>query len=114
MATESEFDNDSAFRQAVGGVLESLMAQADEIDSDDLDIRLTPGNLQIVFEDVGATFVLSQQTPTHELWLSANLTAWHFRLRDGVWVERDSGEDMLGLLSRLVSEKVGDAVSFRA
>jgi iron donor protein CyaY len=113
MASESEFPTDSAYRQSVGALLEGLMLQADEIDADDLDVRLTPGNLQIVFEDVGATFVLSQQTPTHELWLSANLTAWHFRCVDGTWVERDSGEDLLALLGRLVSEKVGGAVVFR-
>ena len=47
-----------------------------------------------------------------ELWLSANLTAWHFVHREGIWVERDSGEPMLGLLSRLVTEKVGQPVSF--
>lgn len=110
--TQPRFASDSDFRKAVGSVLQSLMMQADDIDSDDLDVRLTPGNLQIVFEDVGATFVLSQQTPTHELWLSANLTAWHFVHREGIWVERDSGEPMLGLLSRLVTEKVGQPVSF--
>jgi len=110
--TQPRFASDSDFRKAVGTVLQSLMMQADDIDSDDLDVRLTPGNLQIVFEDVGATFVLSQQTPTHELWLSANLTAWHFVYGPDGWVERDSGEPMLALFSRLVGEKVGQAVAF--
>ena len=58
------FEDDAHFRRTVGEVLESLLRQVDEIDSDDLDPRLTPGNLQVVFEDTGATFVLSQQTPT--------------------------------------------------
>lgn len=109
---QPRFASDSEFRKAVGDVLQSLMMQADEIDSDDLDVRLTPGNFQLVFEDVGATFVLSQQTPTHELWLSANLTAWHFVHGDAGWVERDTGEDMLALFGRLVSEKVGETVTF--
>lgn len=111
---QPRFDSDADFRVSVGRTLQALMMQADEIDSDDLDVRYTPGNLQIVFEDVGATFVLSQQTPTHEIWLSANLTAWHFVHDDGQWTERDSGEDMLGLLGRLVSAKVGDTVVFRS
>ncbi|MEC7946546.1 MAG: iron donor protein CyaY [Myxococcota bacterium] len=111
---QPRFDSDADFRASVGRTLQSLMMQADEIDSDDLDVRYTPGNLQIVFEDVGATFVLSQQTPTHELWLSANLTAWHFVHGEGGWIERDSGEDMLQLLGRLVSEKVGESVTFRS
>lgn len=111
---QPRFESDAAFRQAVGDTLQSLMMQADEIDSDELDVRYVPGNLQIVFEDVGATFVLSQQTPTHELWLSANLTAWHFVHGPHGWVERDSGEDMFALFGRLVSEKVPGIVSFRS
>lgn len=111
---QPRFESDAVFRKAVGAALESLMMQADEIDSDDLDVRYVPGNLQIVFEDVDATFVLSQQTPTHELWLSANLTAWHFVHGPAGWVERDSGEDMLALLGRLVTEKVPGTVRFRS
>lgn len=111
----SDFSDDAAFRAAVGGVLQALLEQLDDLDvdaADDLDVRLTPGNLQTTFEDTGAVFVLSQQTPTHELWLSANLTAWHFRCRGGAWVERDTGEPMLAVLNRLYSEKLGEPVAF--
>jgi iron donor protein CyaY len=110
--TASDFKDDGQFRMAVTQTLENLLAQVDEIDFDDLDPRLSPGNLQVLFEDTGSTFVLSQQTPTHELWLSANLTAWHFRRVDGVWVERDTDELMGALLSRLFSEKVGHSIVF--
>lgn len=105
------FADDSAFRRAAEAVLQELLDQVDEIDAD-LDPRLSPGNLQVVFEDDGSTYVLSQQTPTHELWLSANLTAWHFRCIDGTWLERDTDEPMLALLSRLFSEKVGHNIVF--
>ena len=103
--------DDTVFRKEVGVVLRSLLDQIDEIDAD-LDPRLTPGNLQVLFEADGSTFVLSQQTPTHELWLSANLRAWHFRCLDDQWVERDTGEPMLDLLGRLFSGKVGDSIAF--
>ncbi len=108
----SDFADDAQFRMAVAHTLESLLAQVDEIDFDDLDPRLSPGNLQVLFEDTGSTFVLSQQTPTHELWLSANLTAWHFRRVNQIWRERDTGEAMLDLLGRLFSEKVGFPIVF--
>ena len=107
-----DFADDSQFRLAVGEALEQLLEQVDEIDSDDLDPRLSPGNLQVVFEDTGSTFVLSQQTPTHELWLSANLTAWHFRRVDGTWLERDTGEPMLEILGKLFSDKTGLSIQF--
>ncbi len=105
------FPSDTAFRQSVDAVLRELLDQVDEIDAD-LDPRLSPGNFQIVFEDDGSTFVLSQQTPTHELWLSANLRAWHFRCVDGQWMERDSDEPMLDVLGRLFTGKTGESIAF--
>ena len=107
----AEFSDDAAFRSAVSTVLRSLLDQIDGLDSEDHDPMLSEGNLKILFES-GGTFVLSQQTPLHELWLSANLTAWHFVHGEDGWVERDSGEDMLALFGRLVSEKVGETVTF--
>ena len=104
MAEPSDFANDAAFRHAVEILLDALLEQADEIDAD-IDPRLTPGSFSITFED-GAVLMLSQQTPTHELWLSANYTAWHFLCKGGTWVERDSGENMLQVLSTLISDKL--------
>ena len=91
MAMGGDFPDDASFRTAVSGVLSSLLDQVDDIEEGEIDARLTSGNLTVHFEDLDAIFVLSQQTPTHELWLSANLTAWHFRFRDGVWVVSGMG-----------------------
>ena len=105
-----DFDSDSEFRSAVDDLLDGMLSRLDTVESDELDPMKTPGTLLLKFED-GSTFVLSQQTPTHELWLSANLTAWHFVREGGTWVERDDGGPMLGLLARLVGEKLGLQVS---
>jgi len=105
------FPDDSTFRKAVDAVLRELLDQVDEIDAD-LDPRLTAGNLQVLFEEDDSTFVLSQQTPTHELWLSANLRAWHFRFDGDRWLERDTAEPMLDVLGRLFTGKVGESVVF--
>lgn len=111
MAPENtDFADDAAFRLAVGQVLRTLLDQIDEIDAD-LDPSLTAGNLAITFEEDGSVFVLSQQTATHELWLSANFTAWHFRRLGQVWVERDTAEPMLQVLGTLFSGKVGHTVA---
>jgi len=111
VAERSDFASDREFRAAVEALLDTLLEQADEIDAD-IEPRLTPGNLSITYEDDDSVMVLSQQTPTHELWLSANYTAWHFLRKSGTWVERDSGEAMLDVLSKLVSDKLGLAVVF--
>jgi CyaY protein len=107
-----DFVDDSAFRLGVSQALRALLDQVDAIDSDALESRLTEGNLQISFE-AGGVFVLSQQTPTHELWLSANLRAWHFRRQGGRWLERDTREPMDSLLSGLIGGKLGQLVDLR-
>jgi len=112
MHNSGRFSDDSSFRRAVEDVFASLLEQIDELDGE-LDARHIPGGLTVVFEALGSTFVLSQQTPTHEIWLSANLRAWHFRFVDGTWVERDTTVPLLPLLSGLFSEKLGTSVEFR-
>ena len=110
MDGQSEFATDAAFRRVVTALLEELLEQADDIDAD-IEPRLTSGNLSVTFED-GAVLMLSQQTPTHELWLSANYMAWHFRSVQGTWLERDSNEPMFAVLSRLMSDKLSIPVHF--
>ena len=103
--------DEQTFRDASKLALSALLEQVDEIDSDDHDPSLSSGNLHVSFED-GSTFILSQQPPTRELWLSANFTAWHFTQRDETWVERDSSEPMLTVLSTLFSDKLGMDIQF--
>ena len=107
----AELMDETLFRDAVKTVLATLLDQVDVIDSDDHDPSLSGGNLHVTFED-GSTFILSQQPPTRELWLSANFTAWHFLSKNGVWLERDSNEPMLTVLSRLFSDKLGMDIQF--
>jgi len=91
--------------------MEELLERVDDLEDDDMDPRLTSGSLSVTFKDE-SVILLSQQTPTHELWLSANYTAWHFLRTGEAWVERDSGEPMLDVLSRLFSAKLGESVFF--
>ncbi len=107
----NDFTDEMSFRKAVKTVLISLLDQVDEIDSDDHDPSMTDGNLKVVFED-GGTFILSQQPPTLEFWLSANFSAWHFIRSDGEWIERDTSEPMLKVLSTLFSDKLGMDIQF--
>lgn len=102
---------EQAFRNFVSQTLSELFESIDDLDSDDLDPTLSDGVVKVEFDD-GSTFVLSQQVPVQELWLSANLRAWHFRWVDDAWVERDTSEPMLPLLSTLFTDKLSMLVEF--
>ena len=100
------------FRQIVASALKNLSAQVDGIDSDDLDFKLTDGVFQVEFES-GGVFVLSQQVPVRELWLSAFSRAWHFRWADNAWTERDTGERLEKVLTDAFTKRLGKATTIR-
>jgi iron donor protein CyaY len=105
--------DEPAFRQVVAAALKELARQLDALDSDDLDWKLTDGVLQVDFEG-GGVFVLSQQVPVRELWLSAFSRAWHFRTAGAGWTERDSGEALEAVLSAHFTRRLGVPVQIRS
>lgn len=104
--------DESAFRLLVDETLTNLAEQVDELDPDEVDSTLSYGVLKSVFESSGKTILLSQQVPLREIWLSANRSAWHFDHKDGAWLERDSREPMLPILSKLYTDHLGEDVAF--
>ena len=103
---------EAQFRQRVDSTLRNLMRQLDAIDTqEEMDIKISDGVLQVDFEK-GGTFVLSQQVPVREMWLSAQRRAWHFRMADG-WVERDTGQELSAVLAERFSQVLGRVVHLR-
>ena len=102
------------FRRVVADALKNLSIQVDAIDSDAFDPKFSDGVFQVEFEG-GGVFVLSQQVPVRELWLSAFSRAWHFRYEDdGTWTERDTHERLEKVLSDLFTKRIGTKVAFAA
>lgn len=102
---------EARFRQIVAAAVKDLGRQIDAIETDDLDWKLSEGVLSVEFEN-GGVFVLSQQVPVRELWLSAFSRAWHFRVGETAWLERDTGRALGEVLSELFASKLGMAVGF--
>lgn len=97
---------EARFRQIVATALKELSRQVDLLDTDAFDSKFTEGVFQIDWES-GAVFVLSQQVPVRELWLSAFSRAWHFSYAEGAWSERDSQEPLDRVLSAHFSRQLG-------
>lgn len=103
---------ETRFRHLVDAALQDLFRQLDAVDSDDFDTKVTDGVLQVDFE-TGGVFVLSQQVPVRELWLSAFSRAWHFAWVDGAWLERDSGERLEAVLSAHFTKRLGKPTTLK-
>lgn len=99
------------FRRIVASALKNLSVQVDGVDSDEIDARFSDGVLQVEFES-GGVFVLSQQVPVRELWLSAFSKAWHFRYADGAWTERDHGTALETVLAEIFTKRLGKSIRF--
>src|SRR2546427_13098991 len=62
--------------------------------------------LTLEFED-GAKFVVTSHSAAQQIWMSANMQAWHFGWNDQAqrWRDSRSGGELFAELGRLVSEK---------
>jgi len=83
-------------------------------DEHDFDVEGESGKLEVIFEEPEpARFVISPNTPIREIWVSALSTsfklAWS-ELRNAFVLEK-TGEDLYGVMSRVISQQLGTQVT---
>ena len=71
--------------------------------------------LTLEFED-GAKFVVNSHSAAQQIWMSANMQAWHFGWDDAAkgWRDSRSRVELFSELGKLVSEKLAQAVTLRS
>jgi CyaY protein len=105
---EKEFDQRAS--EALRKLEEALRAAADE-----LEVDLEGGILTLEFDD-GAKFVVNSHSAAQQIWLSANMTAWHFAWHTPTqsWRDTRGGAELFTELGKLVSEKLAQPVKLRS
>ena len=105
---EKEFD-----RRAREALLKLETALQDV--SDDLDVDLADGILTLEFGD-GAKYVANSHAAAQQIWLSANLAAWHFGWHGATqsWRDTKTGAELFTELGKLVAEKLAQPVVLRS
>lgn len=101
--------SETEFHALIKKHLGTIEEQVLDLD-DDVEAVPTPGVLTIEFPE-GGPFVLSQQTPARELWLSANFHAYHYYWDGAVWRDTKSDHELFAFLSGLLAERMGLEVS---
>ena len=110
MITESEFIAAADRTLAdIGSALYAAVARSDV----DLDWGLNDGILQIECED-GSKLIVNRHVPNREIWVAARSGGFHFRSRDGRWLETRSGDELGAALAALVLAQAGLAIALPA
>ena len=106
----SEADYDSH----AGPELQQLITSLDALTHDSIEAELASDILTIEFSD-GARYVLNSHRAARQIWLSAERSAWHFDYQPvtQTWVATKSGDELWTTLTRLLSGKLGQAVTLR-
>jgi CyaY protein len=90
--------------------LDDALRDVDGVESD-----LAADILTLEFED-GAKFVVNSHSAAQQIWMSANMQAWHFAWDDAgqSWRDTRSKAELFSELGKLVSEKLAQAVTLRS
>ena len=100
---EAEFGRRAG--QALGKLDDALR------DAEGVECDLAGDILTLEFED-SSRFVVNSHAAAQQIWLSANLQAWHFGWHEKTqsWRDSRSGAELFTELGKLVSEKVSQPV----
>src|SRR5262250_3375039 len=87
-----------------------LLALGDE---HGFDVEGESGKLEVIFEEPEeAKFVISPNTPVREIWISALSTSFKLGWSEtrNAFVLEKTGEDLFEVLSRVISQQLGEEV----
>src|SRR5215813_6956372 len=83
-------------------------------DEHGFDVEGQSGKLEVIFEEPNeAKFVVSPNTPVREIWISALSTSFKLAWSESknAFVHEKTGEDLFGVMSRVVSQQLGEDVN---
>lgn len=83
-------------------------------DEHGFDVEGESGKLEVIFEEPEpAKFVVSPNTPIREIWVSALSTSFKLAWSDArnAFILDKTGEDLFGVMSRVISEQLGTKVT---
>ena len=82
-------------------------------DEHGFDVEGESGKLEVLFEEPEeAKFVISPNTPMREIWISALSTSFKLGWSEAknAFVLEKTGEDLRGVMSRVISQQLGNEV----
>jgi CyaY protein len=107
--------DEKEFQKRCDAAFDALRRRLQEVgDEHGFEVEGGSGKLEIQFEDAGETrFVISPQTPVRQIWISALTTSFKLAWSDaaGTFVLEKTGETLMQLMGRILTEQLGSPVS---
>ncbi len=107
--------DEQEFQRRCDAAFESLRRRLQEVgDERGFEVEGGSGKLEVLFEDEEETrFVISPNTPVRQIWISALTTSFKLSWSDaaGTFVLDKTGETLMQLMGRILSEQLGNPVS---
>ena len=101
--------SEQAFLQAAQQTLDAIESGLERIVETvgvDIDLERQGNVLTLTFED-DAQIVINSHAAAQEIWVAARSGGFHYRLREGRWIDSRSGDELFAALSRLLSDQSG-------
>src|ERR1700752_997407 len=102
------------FQKKCDAAFDGLKKRLSELgDQQEFEVEGGSGKLEIEFEDEDETrFVISPNSPVRQIWISALTTSFKLGWSDAAqaFVQEKTGETLNQVMSRILSEKLGEPV----
>ena len=101
------------FQRKADGAFEDLKKRLLALGDDHgFDVEGEACKLEVIFEEPEARFVISPNTPVREIWISALSTSFKlaWNASRNAFVLEKTGEDLYGVMSRVISQQLGEEV----
>jgi len=108
--------DEETFRKHAEQSMERLTRALYEVEeAAGFDVEERGGALHLTFDEPPGTFIISPNSAARQIWISALSTSFKMDWSDSYtdFVHGQSGEPLLPLVSRLLTEQTGNAVTLR-
>src|SRR5215469_10354412 len=103
------------FQKRTDAAFELLRRRLQDVgDEHGFEVEGGSGKLEVLFDEPeGTRFVISPNTPVRQIWISALTTSFKLSWSDaaGTFVLDKTGETLMQLMGRLLSEQLGNPVT---
>ena len=101
---------ESLFNQLADKMLERIEAALEALDSD-FDYELKSGGVIELDFGSGGKIIVNRHSAAREIWIAARSGGFHFKPDGNSWVDTRTGLPLGNVLSRCMSEQIGETVT---